>query len=107
MRTWMTLLGGAAVAAVLMTTMTTAQTPASLYDLQTTTLTGKAAPLSAYKGQVTLVVNTASQCGFTPQYARCFSPAPPESARAPGRAPGTRGTAGPARSVRRRARPHW
>lgn len=69
MRTWMTLLGGAAVAAVLTTTMTTAQTPASLYDLQTTTLTGKAAPLSAYKGHVTLVVNTASQCGFTPQYA--------------------------------------
>jgi glutathione peroxidase len=68
MRTWMTLLGGAAIAAVLMTTMTTAQTATSLYDLQTTTLTGKAAPLSAFKGKVTLVVNTASQCGFTPQY---------------------------------------
>jgi glutathione peroxidase len=68
MRTWMTMLGVAAIAAVLMTTMTTAQTATSLYDLQTTTLTGKAAPLSAFKGKVTLVVNTASQCGFTPQY---------------------------------------
>jgi glutathione peroxidase len=40
----------------------------SLYDLQTTTLTGEPASLSAYRGQVTLVVNVASKCGFTPQY---------------------------------------
>ena len=41
----------------------------SLYDLKTTTLLGKPADLSAYRGKVTLVVNVASYCGFTPQYA--------------------------------------
>jgi glutathione peroxidase len=41
---------------------------ASLYALKTTTLDGKPADLGQYAGQVTLVVNVASQCGFTPQY---------------------------------------
>jgi glutathione peroxidase len=41
----------------------------SLYDLKVTTLDGRPADLSAYKGNVTLVVNVASQCGYTPQYA--------------------------------------
>jgi glutathione peroxidase len=64
----------AAVATFLMTTMSnaqgaSAQPSGSLYDLQTTSLDGKLAPLAAYKGKVTLVVNTASQCGYTPQYA--------------------------------------
>lgn len=41
----------------------------SLYDLKVTTLEGDPADLAAYRGRVTLVVNVASQCGFTPQYA--------------------------------------
>jgi len=40
----------------------------SFYDLKTKTLTGKPFDLSAYKGKVSLVVNVASKCGFTPQY---------------------------------------
>ena len=40
----------------------------SFYDFKTTTLLGKPADLTAYRGKVTLVVNVASYCGFTPQY---------------------------------------
>jgi glutathione peroxidase len=40
----------------------------SFYDLKTSYLDGKPADLGAFRGKVTLVVNVASQCGFTPQY---------------------------------------
>lgn len=42
---------------------------ASLYDFEFTTLDGKLYFLSQLKGKVGLIVNTASECGFTSQYA--------------------------------------
>ena len=41
----------------------------SIYDFSAETLEGKPAPLSAWRDQVILIVNTASKCGFTGQYA--------------------------------------
>ncbi|WP_045225087.1 glutathione peroxidase [Methyloterricola oryzae] len=40
-----------------------------IYDFKTRTLDGKDLDLAQFKGKVLLIVNTASQCGFTPQYA--------------------------------------
>lgn len=40
----------------------------SIYDFQAQRIDGTDAPLKDYEGQVLLIVNTASKCGFTPQY---------------------------------------
>ena len=48
-----------------------AQQPAavsSFYDLKTLNLDGTPGNLAQYKGKVSLVVNVASKCGYTPQY---------------------------------------
>lgn len=41
----------------------------SVYDFTLNAIDGQPAPLAAYKGKVVLLVNVASRCGFTPQYA--------------------------------------
>ena len=41
---------------------------ASIYDFTVKDIAGKAVKLDRYRGKVLLVVNTASECGFTPQY---------------------------------------
>ena len=41
----------------------------SVHEFTLNSIDGKPAPLSAYEGKVVLIVNVASRCGFTPQYA--------------------------------------
>lgn len=52
-----------------MVTITNAQQK-SFYDFTVQTIDGKDLPLSTFKGKKVLVVNVASKCGFTPQYAK-------------------------------------
>lgn len=41
----------------------------SLYEIGVTTLQGRQETMARYRGRTLLIVNVASQCGFTPQYA--------------------------------------
>jgi glutathione peroxidase len=40
----------------------------TVYDFEARQIDGKTVPLNTYQGQVLLIVNTASACGFTPQF---------------------------------------
>jgi glutathione peroxidase len=46
-----------------------ADAPTSIYDFEALSIDGKPAHLSTQRGKVLLIVNTASACGFTPQFA--------------------------------------
>jgi glutathione peroxidase len=53
--------------ALLGTTMMAAEK--TVYDFTLNSIEGQATPLASFKGKVVLLVNVASRCGFTPQYA--------------------------------------
>jgi len=53
---------------ILLMTITLAAAQTSFYDFTVKDINGEDFPLSELKGKKVLVVNTASKCGFTPQY---------------------------------------
>ena len=57
------------IAVLLLARSTTLSGASGAYDFTLNSIDGKATPLAGFKGKVTLIVNVASQCGFTPQYA--------------------------------------
>ena len=53
---------------VLLTMATSLLAGTGVYTFTLNSIEGRPAPLAAYKGKVVLLVNVASQCGYTPQY---------------------------------------
>jgi glutathione peroxidase len=58
----------ASISSMTISAQTPSRAAASFYDVTTTSLDGKPADLGAFRGKVALVVNVASECGYTPQY---------------------------------------
>ncbi len=53
---------------ILFSLWVTPNPPKNVYDFTIKTITGKDVKLSQFKGKKILIVNTASKCGYTPQY---------------------------------------
>jgi glutathione peroxidase len=58
-----------ALVPLLLLQVVSAQAADSIYDIPLKDIDGKSTSLQAYKGKVLLMVNVASKCGYTPQYA--------------------------------------
>src|SRR5579863_6367548 len=57
------------VLALMVATVVAAADPHSIYDFTMKSIDGQPVSLKSYHGKVVLLVNVASKCGFTPQYA--------------------------------------